>query len=81
MCDYKQLCISVCMHSSYLVMLVELAAEGNSEVSCSSTGNCVGGVQRLATVIRAPALADLHILEARLDTGKFFRDNIGKHFL
>lgn len=49
-------------------MLVELAAEGNSEVARSSTGDCTVGVQGFATVIRAPALADLHVLKAGLYT-------------
>lgn len=51
-------------------MLVELATEGNSEVACCSTGDCIGRVQRFATVIGTPALADLHVLEARLHTGE-----------
>ena len=51
-------------------MLVELATESNCEVACCSAGNCIGGVQGFATVIGAPAFADLHILEARLDTGE-----------
>lgn len=46
-------------------MLVKLATECDSEVA-SSTGNCTGGVQGLVTVIGAPSLADLHILEAGL---------------
>lgn len=49
-------------------MLVELATEGNGEVACCSTGDSIGGVQGFATVIGAPALADLHVLEARLHT-------------
>ena len=51
-------------------MLVELATEGNCEVACCSAGDGIGGVQRFAIVIGAPALADLHVLEARLHTGK-----------
>lgn len=51
-------------------MLVELATEGNSEVACCSTGDCIGGVQRFATIVGAPALADLHVLEAGLHTGE-----------
>lgn len=54
----------------YLVMLVELATEGNSEVARCSAGDCIGGVQRFATVIGASALADLHVMEARLHTGE-----------
>lgn len=49
-------------------MLVKLATECDSEIA-SSTGDCTGGVQGLATVIGAPALADLHVLEAGLHTG------------
>lgn len=51
--------------SGYLVMLVKLATECDSEVA-GSTGDCTGGVQGLAAVVGAPSLADLHILEARL---------------
>lgn len=51
-------------------MLVELATEGNSEVARSSTGDCTGGVQGFATIVGAPALADLHVLEAGLHTGE-----------
>lgn len=51
-------------------MLVELATEGNSKVACSSTGDCTGGVQRFATIIGAPALADFHVLETGLYTGE-----------
>lgn len=57
------------MTRSYLVMLVELATEGNGEVSCCSARNGIGGIQRFATVIGAAALTDLHVLEARLHTG------------
>lgn len=49
-------------------MLVELATKCDSEVA-SSTGDCTGRVQGLATVIGAPSLTDLHILEAGLDAG------------
>lgn len=49
-------------------MLVELATESNSEVSRSSAGDCTGGVQRLASVVGSPPLADFHILEAGLYT-------------
>ena len=45
-------------------MLVELATEGNGEVARCSTGDGTGGVQGFATVVGAPALADLHVLEA-----------------
>lgn len=48
-------------------MLVELATECDCEVA-SRTGDCTGGVQGLATVVGAPPLADLHILEAGLHT-------------
>lgn len=51
-------------------MLVELATEGNSEVSRCSARDCIGGVQGFATVIGAPALADLHVLETRLHAGE-----------
>lgn len=51
-------------------MLVELATEGNSEVARCSTGDCIGGVQGFAAIVRAPALTDLHVLEAGLHTGK-----------
>lgn len=50
---------------AYLVMLVKLATECDSEVA-SSAGDCAGRVQGLAAVVGAAALADLHILEARL---------------
>lgn len=53
----------------YLVMLVELATEGNSEVPGCSAGDGVGGVQGFAAVVGAPALTDLHVLETRLHTG------------
>lgn len=49
-------------------MLVKLATEGDGEVA-GSTRDCTGGVQGLAAVVGAPSLADLHILEARLDAG------------
>lgn len=49
-------------------MLVELATESNSEVARSSAGDCTGGVQRLASVVGSPPLADFHILEAGLHT-------------
>lgn len=49
-------------------MLVELATESNSEVACSSAGNCTGGVQGFAAVVGAPPLADLHVLEAGFHT-------------
>lgn len=51
-------------------MLVELATESNSEVACSSAGDCTGGVQRLASVVGTPPLADFHILEAGLHTAE-----------
>lgn len=51
-------------------MLVELATEGNSEVACCSTGDCIGGVEGFATIVGAPALADLHVLEAGLHTAQ-----------
>lgn len=54
-------------------MLVELATEGNSEVACCSTGDCVCGVQGFATIVGAPALADLHVLEAGLHTAREFK--------
>lgn len=53
---------------SYLVMLVELATESNSEVARSSTGDCTGGIQGFAAVVGAPPLADLHVLETGLHT-------------
>lgn len=60
----------------YLVMLVKLATECDSEVA-GSTGDRTGGVQGLAAVVGAAPLADLHILEARLharvDRGSAFR--------
>lgn len=62
-----------CLHDedgTYLVMLVKLATESNCEVARCSAGNCIGGVQGFATVIGAPAFADLHILEARLHAEK-----------
>lgn len=49
-------------------MLVKLTTKCDSEVA-SSTGDCTGGVQGLATVVGAPSLADLHILEAGLHAG------------
>lgn len=49
-------------------MLVKLATECDSEIA-SSTGDRTGGVEGLATVIGAPSLADLHVLEAGLHTG------------
>lgn len=49
-------------------MLVELATEGNSEVAGRSAGDCVGGVQGFAAIVRAPTLTDLHVLEAGLHT-------------
>lgn len=49
-------------------MLVKLATKRDREVA-SSAGDCAGRVQGLATVIGAPALADLHVLEAGLHAG------------
>lgn len=51
-------------------MLVELATEGNGEVARCSAGHCAGGVQGFATIVGAPALTDLHVLEAGLHTGE-----------
>lgn len=51
-------------------MLVELATEGNSEVARCSAGDRTGGVQGFATIIGAPTLTDLHVLEAGLHTGE-----------
>ncbi len=51
-------------------MLVELATEGNSEVARCSAGDCIGRVQGFVAVVGAPALADLHVLEAGLHTGE-----------
>lgn len=51
-------------------MLVKLATEGHGEVARCSTGDCIGRVEGLAAVVGAPALADLHVLEARLHTGE-----------
>lgn len=51
-------------------MLVELATKGNSEVACCSTGDCIGRVQGFAAIVGAPALTDLHVLEAGLHTGE-----------
>lgn len=51
-------------------MLVELATEGDSEVARCSAGHCVVGVQGFATIVGAPAFADLHVLEAGLDAGE-----------
>ncbi len=51
-------------------MLVELATEGNSEVARCSAGDCIGRVQGFVAIVGAPALADLHVLEAGLHTGE-----------
>lgn len=51
-------------------MLVELATEGNSEVAGGSAGHCAGGVQGFVAIVGAPALTDLHVLEAGLHTGE-----------
>ena len=61
----------MCQNGACLVVLVELTAEGDSEVAGGGTGNSVGGVQRFAVFIGgAPSLADLHVLKARLHTGR-----------
>lgn len=64
-------------------MLVELATEGNSQVSCRSAGDGIGGVERFVAVVGAAALADLHVLEARLHAGEsqhfiFFEEAVKK---
>lgn len=52
-------------------MLIELATEGNGEVARCGAGDRVSRIQRFAAIIgRTPALADLHVLEARLHTGE-----------
>lgn len=51
-------------------MLVELATEGNGEVARCSAGDCIGRVQGFVAIVGAPALADLHVLEAGLHTGE-----------
>lgn len=51
-------------------MLVELATKGNSEVSRSSAGDCISGVQGFVIIVGAAALADLHVLETGLHTAE-----------
>lgn len=57
------------LREQYLVVLVELTAEGDGEVARCSAGDCTGGIEGFAALVGAPALAYLHVLEARLHTG------------
>lgn len=59
----------MCFREQYLVVLVKLTAEGDCEVARCGAGDCTGGIQGFAALIGAPALAYLHVLEARLHTG------------
>ncbi len=50
--------------SPHLAVLVQLAAEGHSQVSCSSR-NSISSKQGFPTVkATVPSLADVHVLEA-----------------
>lgn len=58
--------------SSNLAVLVQLAAEGHSQVSCSSR-NSVSSKQGFPTVkATVPSFADIHVLETRLHTTKIY---------
>ena len=54
----------------YLVVLIELAAEGNCEV-CGGTGR-VGGGKQILPVVKggAPFLTNLHVLKTGLNAAR-----------